>query len=84
MKTVTIFSCLLMGLGSMTEATPVSDSSNKEAAASRQISKWQKQYNEYVEQTVQTRQTGCTKKNIVYRQEWYVSYFHPLVDAITC
>lgn len=43
---------------------------NSQAAASREIEKLQKQYNDYIEETIRTRYSGCTPDNILYRQEW--------------
>ncbi|KAK2882370.1 hypothetical protein FQN49_000425 [Arthroderma sp. PD_2] len=38
--------------------------------ASKQIDKMQKQYQEYILETVRTRESGCTPRNLRYRQEW--------------
>lgn len=72
MKLTNLFLYLLYTLGNVIEAAPTKDKpeNKSEAAASRQISKWQKQYNKYIEATVKTRNSGCTEDNIVYRQEW--------------
>jgi len=68
MKLTTISLCLLFTAGIVIEAVPTKN--NTQAAASRQINKWQKQHNEYIEATIKTRKSGCTSDNIVYRQEW--------------
>jgi hypothetical protein len=68
MKLTTLFICLLYTVGNVIEAAPTKD--NTQADASRQISKWQKQYNQYIEAKVKTHYSGCTSDNIVYRQEW--------------
>lgn len=44
-----------------------------EAAASKQIDHLQKQYQKYIRDTIKTRQTGCTGKNILRRREWSVN-----------
>lgn len=49
---------------------------NKEVATKHQIAKWRHQYSRYIEATIKTRESGCTSKNIVYRQEW----LEPLTD----
>ncbi len=68
MKLTTFAICLLYTVGNVIEAVPTKN--HTQAVASRQITKWQKQYNEYIEATVKTRNSGCTSDNIVYRQEW--------------
>lgn len=68
MKFTTLAICLLYTVANVIEAAPAQD--KDEAAASRQIEKWQKQYNQYIQDTIKTRDSGCTKDNIVYRQEW--------------
>lgn len=68
MKLTILFICLLYTVGNFIEAAPAPDKS--EEAASRQINDWQKQYNKYVKATVKTRNSGCTKDNVIYRQEW--------------
>lgn len=68
MKLTTLSFCLLYAAGTLIEAVPTKN--NTQAVAARQISKWQKQYNHYIEATVKTRRSGCTSDNIVYRQEW--------------
>jgi len=60
--------CFLYALGHFTEAIPTKN--DPETSASAQITKWQKQYNEYIEATLKTRKTGCTLDKILYRQEW--------------
>ena len=70
MKLVSFFLCLLCAAGGVVQAAPAQNSS--QAAASRQIDAWQKKYNEYIKATVRSRKGGCTKDNIVYRQEWSV------------
>lgn len=69
MKLAPLSICLLYALTDVIEAVPTKNDS--QAVASRQITRWQKQYNQYIEATVQTRNSGCTSDNIVYRQEWY-------------
>ena len=59
---------LLYTVVNVSEATPSNYYS--QAAASRQILKWQKQYQQYIEATIRTRTASCTSENIVYRQEW--------------
>ena len=59
---------LAMYSGNVFEAAPTNN--NSEAVASRQITEWQEQYNEYIEAMVKTHDSGCTSENIVYRQEW--------------
>lgn len=74
MKLNTLSVCLLYAAGSLVQATPVYRYANTtEAQATKQINEWQAQYNQYIEATVKTRQTGCTAENIVKRQEWYAS-----------
>ena len=68
MKLIAFSICVLYMMGSAIEAAPYPD--DPQVAASRQITKWQKQYNEYIEATLKTRSSGCTSDNIVYRQEW--------------
>ncbi len=68
MKLTTLSICLLGALGNVIDAVPTKN--NTQADASRQITKWQKQYNHYIEAAIKTRKTGCTSDNIVYRQEW--------------
>lgn len=65
--------CLIYVTRDFINAAPSLDS---EAAASRQIADWQKQYSEYIDATIQTRNSGCTKDNIVYRQEWLVLIYN--------
>ena len=56
------------------QAAPVDEQAdNIETKATKQINEWQAQYEQYIEATVKTRQTGCTADNIVERQEWSVS-----------
>ncbi|KAF3480343.1 uncharacterized protein GIQ15_05690 [Arthroderma uncinatum] len=38
--------------------------------ASKRIEKLQRQYQEYILATVKARESGCTPKNMIYRQEW--------------
>lgn len=68
MKLTTLLICLLFTVGNVIEAAPPRN--NAEEVASRQIAKWQKQSNKYIEATIKTRSSGCTSDNIVYRQEW--------------
>ncbi|KAL8687717.1 MAG: hypothetical protein Q9218_006189 [Villophora microphyllina] len=68
MKLDSLFASLLLTAAAVVDAAPQYNSS--EAASSRQITKWQRQYNRYVEDTIKTRKTGCTKDKVVYRQEW--------------
>ena len=60
--------CLLSAVGNVIDAVPAKN--NTQADASRQITRWQKQYSQYMEATIKTRKSGCTSDNIVYRQEW--------------
>jgi hypothetical protein len=70
MKLTTLSTFLLCLLRTVTEAAPANDHGDAEAAASRQITRWQRHYNEYIDATLKSRHAGCTKDNIVYRQEW--------------
>ena len=74
MKLTTLSLGFLCAAGSLVLAIPAYKATNaSEADAIIQINKWQEQYNRYIEGTVKNRHTGCTSKNIVKRQEWYVS-----------
>lgn len=68
MKFSTLSLCLLSIAGTIVQAVP--SNNYTQAAASRQIDKWQKQYERYIEETIKTRKSGCTSDNIVYRREW--------------
>ena len=68
MKFSTLSLCLLPIAGTIVQAVP--GNNYTQADASRQIDKWQKQYESYIEETIKTRKSGCTSDNIVYRQEW--------------
>ena len=68
MKLIRFSICVLFLVGSAIEAAPTLE--DPQVVASRQITKWQKQYNEYIEATIKTRKSGCTPDNIVYRREW--------------
>ncbi|KAK4150399.1 hypothetical protein C8A00DRAFT_46195 [Chaetomidium leptoderma] len=41
-----------------------------EAAASKRIDHLQREYQKYIRDTIETRKTGCTSKNILRRREW--------------
>ncbi|TGO34971.1 hypothetical protein BHYA_0175g00240 [Botrytis hyacinthi] len=41
-----------------------------QAEASKQIDKWQDQYDQYIKTSTKHQKVGCTSQNIVYRQEW--------------
>lgn len=71
MKFGSLFTHLLYTAAAVVEAAPQYDAS--ETAASRQITKWQRQYIDYIENTIKTRKAGCTKDKIIYRQEWQVT-----------
>lgn len=76
MKLNTLSVCLLYAAGSLVEAIPADRYANtSEVHATKQVNEWQAQYNQYIEATIKTRQEGCTAKNIVKRQEWYVSLY---------
>lgn len=68
MRLTIILFCLASIFGLLTNAGPIDDPD--EAAASRQIGQWQRQYNQFIEETVKSHHSGCTSENIVYRQEW--------------
>ncbi|KAI4276901.1 MAG: hypothetical protein L6R38_005553 [Xanthoria sp. 2 TBL-2021] len=68
MKVSPFFTFLLYTAVTVVEAAPQYDAT--ETAASRQITKWQTQYKRYIQDTINTRKTGCTKDKIMYRQEW--------------
>ena len=74
MKLSALILCLLTTAASIIEAAPASydgsGNSTDEATATRQLSKLNKQYKEYVDATLKTRNSGCTSENVVYRQEW--------------
>ena len=50
----------------------ISYSNDSQAAASRQIDKWQHQYNKYIFKSLKHRTSGCTLDKLQYRREWYV------------
>ncbi|EEP76188.1 predicted protein [Uncinocarpus reesii 1704] len=71
MKVVSLSVLLLCTVSNVLGAvTPHRD---PERAASREIKKLQREYQEYILDTVKTRKTGCTPRNMVFRQEWYPS-----------
>ncbi|KAF7864418.1 hypothetical protein EAF04_006552 [Stromatinia cepivora] len=41
-----------------------------QAEASKQIKKWQTEYDQYIRSSTKQHRTGCTSRNVVYRQEW--------------
>jgi hypothetical protein len=45
-----------------------------QAHATKQLTKWQTQYENYIEATVKTRRSGCNAHNILHRQEWWVVF----------
>ncbi|KAG8526301.1 uncharacterized protein KY384_000294 [Bacidia gigantensis] len=68
MKVASLALCLLYTAGSLVQAAPTHN--NTEAEATKQLNKWQKQYDQYIKASLKTRQTGCTNDNIVKRAEW--------------
>ncbi|KAG7293508.1 hypothetical protein NEMBOFW57_003560 [Staphylotrichum longicolle] len=63
----------LLSLAALSSAAPgygQGGGHDAEAAASKQIDRLQKQYQKYIRDTIKTRQTGCTSKNILRRREW--------------
>ena len=59
-------------LGSAADASPV-NTTDPEVAATLRIRSHQTTYQKYIQETIKTRKTGCTSKNIVKRKEWCVS-----------
>jgi hypothetical protein len=76
MKFTRIFLCFLATIGLCIDAASADDydrhghGDHTQADASKQIDKWQKEYLDYVHDTLKTHQSGCTSKNILQRQEW--------------
>lgn len=76
MKLTVSLVCLFSTIGLLTKAAPTDEyarhghGDNTQADASKQIDRWQKGYNDYVQETLQTHKKGCTLKNILQRQEW--------------
>ena len=70
MQIVNLFVCALFAAASVIIAAPSLLKEDYEAAARRQITKWQHQYDNYIEATLKTSKSGCTEENIVYRREW--------------
>ena len=74
MKLPALALCLLALAVSVIEAAPTSyngtSNTTDEGAATSRLSELNKQYKEYVDKTLKTRKSGCTSKNILYRQEW--------------
>ena len=68
MKSVSLFLILLHLAASFVEAAPIQN--DTQATASGRIDRWQEQYQQYIKDTIKTRNSGCTPDNIVYRQEW--------------
>ena len=62
----------LLCLAALTMAAPGHGGGHdpKEAAASRRIDHLQSEYQKYIRDTIKTRKTGCTSKNILRRREW--------------
>ncbi|KAL8730721.1 MAG: hypothetical protein Q9181_004572, partial [Wetmoreana brouardii] len=84
MKLNTFFTCLLYMAAAVVEAAPQNSS---EAAASRQIIQWQRQYNRYIGDTIKKRKTGGTKDKIIFRQEWGSLSFQQRIEytnAVQC
>ncbi|KAK4215184.1 hypothetical protein QBC37DRAFT_419802 [Rhypophila decipiens] len=58
-----------------------------EAIATKQINQMDAKYKQYIQDTIKTRKTGCTSKNIIKRQEWG-SLSKPerksYIDAVYC
>ena len=71
MKLAFISICVAKLLSSFVEAAPTAP--DPQQAASRQIEKWQRQYNEQILKTVKERKSGCTAEKLIYRKEWSVS-----------
>lgn len=67
MKLITLFAWLVFPMAAFIEATPV-DNKTQEAAF-RQLTRWQKQSQQYIEATVKTRYSGCIADKVVYRQD---------------
>jgi tyrosinase len=72
----TLFLTGLLSLAAVGSAAP--GGYDFEAAASKQIDKLQKQYQKYIRDTLRTRQTGCTSRNLLRRREWYLPLPTPL------
>ncbi|PQE09907.1 hypothetical protein CJF31_00003792 [Rutstroemia sp. NJR-2017a BVV2] len=71
MKFTRIFLCLLATIGVHIDAVSAhGQGDHTQADASKQIDRWQKEYNDYVHDTLKTQKSGCTSKNILQRQEW--------------
>jgi hypothetical protein len=68
------FSHLLAGafqLAALVSAVPNNAGGNPEVVAAQKIKQLQKQYQQYIWQTIKGRTTGCTKNDILKRKEWY-------------
>lgn len=57
-----------LSLAVLSDAAPRPD--REEAAAARRIDQLQRQYQRYIRDTIRTRRTGCTSRNILRRREW--------------
>ncbi|KAL8639507.1 MAG: hypothetical protein Q9228_003467 [Teloschistes exilis] len=69
MKLRSLFTGLLLAATALVDAA-TQYGNNSERAACRQITKWQTLYNRWLGNTLRARKTGCTRDNIIYRQEW--------------
>ncbi|KAJ4290793.1 hypothetical protein N0V88_006543 [Collariella sp. IMI 366227] len=62
----------LLSLAVLSNAAPGDGgaSHDPEVAASKRINHLQKEYQKYIRDTLKTRKTGCTHKNLLRRKEW--------------
>ena len=65
-------SSVILSLAALSSAAPNAPppATDPEAAASLRIRSHQATYQKYIKETIKTRKTGCTPKNIVKRREW--------------
>ncbi|KAK3396232.1 hypothetical protein B0T20DRAFT_462703 [Sordaria brevicollis] len=66
------FSSIILSLAALGSAAPNSPppATDSEAAAALRIRSHQATYQKYIKETIKTRKTGCTSKDIVKRREW--------------